>query len=317
MPGLRTLVAAVIALFLPYATASAEVAVATSIKPVHSLVAAVMEGVGTPALLVDGAGSPHSYSLKPSQAAALENAEVIFWVGPALESFLAKPLATIAAEARVTELMEVEGQTLLGFREGGEFESHDDAEGPEHSANDPDMHAEEGAFNPHIWLDPRNAIVLVEQIETVLSEVDPEQATQYQANANKIVAKLESLTEEIGEMLEAAREGKFIVFHDAYRYFEERFDIHATGSVTVSPEVAPGAARIAEIKGRIRETETVCVFSEPQFEPKLIATLIADTNAKSGVLDPLGAGLADGPELYFELMRNMATTLVDCLADRG
>lgn len=317
MHGSRMAVAAVTALFLACGPASAEVAVAASIKPIHSLVAAVMEGVGTPDLIVDGSASPHAYTLKPSQAAELENAEVVFWMGPALESFLERPLATIAAGARVIELMEADGLTLLSFREGGAFADHDSGEGSEHADEDPDMHDAEGTFDPHVWLDPHNALVLVEQIEAVLSDADPANAAQYRANLKTLEAKLDALTRELDQMLEPAHKAEFIVFHDAYRYFEERFDIHASGSVTVSPDIAPGAARIVDIQNRIREAGPVCVFSEPQFEPKLVAALIEDTGAKSGVLDPLGTGLTDGPDLYFQLIRNMASALVGCLSDGG
>lgn len=314
--------------------------VVVSIKPLHSLVSAVMQGVGEPKLIVQGAGSEHVYSLKPSDAEAIEHAKVIFWAGPSMETFLDKPIDTLGEGAKVVTLGESEGLTRLKFREGGPFEAHDHGhegeghEGHAHAHDDGDKkeaeaghdHATEagegahehhhghGEYDLHFWLDPQNGKVLVTNIAKVLSESDPAHAAQYEQNAKAYAEKLDALTKDIATELQPVKDKPFVVFHDAYQYFENRFDVKAAGSITVSPEKAPGAARIQQIHDKIKSLKVACVFSEPQFEPKLVNTVIDGTDAKTGVLDPLGAELKDGPDLYPQLIRNLADSLKACLS---
>lgn len=301
--------------------------VVVSIKPLHSIVSAVMQGVdmqgaGEPRLIVQGAGSEHVYSLKPSDAEAIENAKVIFWAGPSMETFLDKPLDTLGDGAKIVALGDVDGLTRLKFREGGPFEAHDHAHeegGHDDAHNHSHDHSHDhdhdhGEYDLHFWLDPQNGKVLAADIARTLSESDPEHAAQYEKNARDLGEKLDALTRDIATELEAVKDGPFIVFHDAYQYFENRFGISAAGSITVSPEKTPGAARIKEIHEKIKSLGATCVFSEPQFEPKLVNTVIEGTEAKTGVLDPLGAELTDGPDLYPQLIRNLATSLKDCLS---
>ena len=329
---------------LGFATASAAVlcggpawaldGVVASIKPVHSLVAAVMEGVGEPELLVKGAASPHAYALRPSEARALEQAKVVFWVGEGMETFLAGPLETLGGNARIVELVEAHDLVELDFREGGPFEAHDhgDHEGHDHAHDDDDDegdhdggddHAHEGhgheghdhgAIDMHLWLDPSNAKAFVHEIEEALSAADPDNAATYEANADALNEKLDVLIAETDAALAPVRGRGFVVFHDAYQYFENRFDIQAAGSITVSPEAIPGAQRLTEIRAKVAELGATCIFAEPQFEPRLVSVAAEGTQARTGVLDPLGADLEDGPELYFELIRNLTTSLTTCLA---
>ncbi|HWT62764.1 MAG TPA: zinc ABC transporter substrate-binding protein ZnuA [Ochrobactrum sp.] len=323
------------------ASAAERDGVVVSIKPLHSLVAAVMQGVGEPKLIVQGAGSEHSYNLKPSDAQAIEHAKIIFWAGPSMETFLNKPFDTLGEGAKVVALGEADGLTRLKFREGGPFEAHDHGdeghahekhgeEGHDHGAeagsrdnhdhaNEATEKAEEhhhhhGEFDLHFWLDPQNGKVLVGDIARVLSESDPEHAAQYEKNAADYAEKLDALTKDIDSELQPVKDKPFIVFHDAYQYFENRFDVKAAGSITVSPEKAPGAGRIKDIHEKIKSLGAVCVFSEPQFEPKLVNTVIDGTEAKTGVLDPLGSELKDGPDLYPQLIRNLADSLKGCLS---
>lgn len=285
--------------------------VVASIKPVHSLVAAVMGDTGTPALLVQGAASPHGFTLKPSQAGELEQARLVFWIGHELEPFLEKPMETIAAQAQSVELIEAEGLIRLAPREGGMFEAHEDHDG-DHGA-DEDDHGH-GAFDPHVWLDPENARIFVREIVRALSAADPANAAAYRANGEATMARLDVLSQDVRTILASAKGRGFVVFHDAYHYFENRFEVRASGSITVSPEVMPGAARIAEIRASMKQLGAACVFAEPQFEPKLIDVIMEGTGARTGALDPLGAQLDDGPDLYFNLIRNMASAMRDCLA---
>jgi zinc transport system substrate-binding protein len=153
----------------------------------------------------------------------------------------------------------------------------------------------------------------VHEIEKNLKEIDPKNASKYSANASELMKRLDDLTEEIKGYLEPVKGKGYIVFHDGYQYFEKRFGVFAVGSITVSPEVMAGAERITELREKVRSLEAVCVFSEPQFEPRLVATVIENSNAGSGILDPLGTSIKNGPELYFMLIQNMAKSLKDCL----
>ncbi|MCV0394204.1 MAG: zinc ABC transporter substrate-binding protein [Rhizobiaceae bacterium] len=325
--------------------------VVASIKPVHSLVSAVMEGVGEPELIVKGAGSPHTYSMKPSEAAAVGGAEIVFWVGGELEPFLRKPVETLGERATVIELSKAHDLVTLSYRDDGPFETHEhDVEGSgghdhDHAAADDHDHGEghdheeaeetpehdhdhahgsdegghdhhqAGAIDMHLWLDPANARVWVHEIAEALVAADPDNAQRYEANAEALTGRLTELEEEIAAEIEPVKGRPFVVFHDAYQYFENRFDIRAAGSITVSPEVAPGAQRVSEMRDKIRKLGAACVFAEPQFEPRIVRTVIEGTEAKAGVLDPSGADLTDGPDLYFELMRGLTSSLSSCLSE--
>ena len=306
-------------LFTSTAVATADVKVVASIKPVHSLVASVMQGVSEPSLLVKGAGSPHTYSLKPSQAKELQAADIVFWMSHDLEAFLENSIESIAKNAKAVSLMDSHGLIKLNFREGGAFDAHDhghdDHGDDKHDDHGHDKHDDHGhdEVDPHVWLDPQNAKSLVHEIEEHLAEIDPSNAAKYEANAKAVMKKLDALTKEIEADLKPIRERGYVVFHDAYQYFEKRFGVSAVGSITVSPEVLPGAERVSELRDKVKSLNASCVFSEPQFEPKLVKTITENTDAGTGVLDPLGANIKDGPELYFTLIRNMAKSLKDCL----
>ena len=456
---------------LGVSAANADVSVVTSIKPVHSLVSNVMQGVGSPTVIIEGAGSPHTYSLKPSQAKQLQDADLVFWMGDELETFLEGPIQNIAKNAKSIKLIESHGLKKIKFREGGMFDEHDDHndhgdhddhghgehafewagvfdlpagsynwtfakvngdyadpamrtvilksgdieaseekaeallssddtktkqhddklvagevayvlsfdeakktttfkveieadgqfafftehmpfefEDKEHffrdaSGNDVepiaqepdtdnhahghddhghDKHAKDnhddhghGEFDPHVWLDPINAKAIVHEIEEALVKADPKNAKKYEANADRIAEDLDQLVRELRAQLEPVQEKGFIVFHDAYQYFEQRFGVSAIGSITVSPEVMPGAERVSDLRNKIRDLKATCVFSEPQFEPKLVKTLVEGTGAQTGVLDPLGASLTKGPDLYFQLVREMAHSLKECLSAKS
>ncbi|WP_173934560.1 zinc ABC transporter substrate-binding protein [Chelativorans sp. Marseille-P2723] len=287
-------------------------AVVASIKPVHSLVSMVMEGISKPQLLVKGAGSPHAYALRPSEARMLESAQVVFWIGPGLELFLEGALETLAEGARVVALSQTPGLRLLEIRSGGSFEAHDghgDKNGYVHHHDDSFGH-----YDMHVWLDPENARLMIRRIAEVLSDADPQNATAYLTNAEKAEARLDALVSETQELVQDAAGKPFVVFHDAYQYFERRFSLSAIGSLTISPDVMPGAQRLGEIRSRIAELDAACIFVEPQFEPRLVQTVAEGTSARPGVLDPLGAGIEDGPELYFTLIRNMGQSFAACLS---
>jgi zinc transport system substrate-binding protein len=302
---------ATIAILLPFlllaAPASAEVpSVVASIKPVHSLVAAVMDGVGAPALLVPGSASPHVYSLKPSDAKRLATAQIVFWIGPMYEGFLAKPLAALGGTARVVTLAEAEDVVVLQAREGGAWEEEAHA----HAAHSGGTHDEDDG---HLWLDPENAKAIVAAAAATLVDADPENAARYRANAAHATEALGALDARLGARLAPIAAVPYIVFHDAYQYLERHYGLAASGSITVAPERKPGARRVKEIRARIAAARVACVFAEPQFEPALVRSLAADTGARVGVLDPLGADLAEGPGLYAAMMEQLAASLASCL----
>ena len=276
--------------------------VVVSIKPVHALVSGVMAGIGEPHLIIRGATSPHAFSLRPSDAASLENARVVFLVGRSVETSLVDSVGTLAHHARIVLLSEAQGLTHRPLRDGGDFETR------EHHED-----REDGVLDLHIWLDPENAGTMVRVIADTLSEADPANAGAYAANAEMLLRRLEDLTVEIATELAPARDRPFIVFHDAYQHFEDRFELEAVGSVMVSPDQVPSVRRITELRDKVRRLGAICVFAEAQFEPSLIDTIIEGTPARMGMLDPLGAAEPNGSEAYFDLIRNMATSFKQCL----
>jgi len=355
-----------------FTSVKAEIKVVASIKPIHSLATYLMEGVAKPKLIVDGYASPHGFALKPSHAKMLQEADLIFWVGEDLESFLEKPLNTIAKKAENIELMEIKGLNKLKFRERNIFDGHDDhdhghkedkhkeEDHDDHDHKKKDGHKEDdhddhdhkkkdghkeddhdhghkkkddhddhddhghkkkddhddheghhhGEHDPHIWLDPINAKVILNEMVEHLIENDPNNASTYKSNLNKALKDLDKLTLDV--MTELNKSTPSIVFHDAYQYFEERFNVKVLGAFTVNTDVMPGAEQLAEIREIIEHDKITCIFSEPQFNPDIINAVAKDMDIKTGVLDPLGATLDPGKDLYFDLIKNMSKSFKGC-----
>ena len=324
------LIIVLFSIFSLVSSANAEVKVVTSIKPIHSLASYVMDGVGKPDVIVDGYNSPHGFSLKPSHAKMLENADLVIWVGEDLEAFLEKPLDTIAKKAKNIEVMDLKGIKKLKFREKNIFEGHDDHGHDEHKEHDHDEHKDEhkehghdehkehdgheghahGEHDPHVWLDPMNAKVIVKEITKQLVQLDSKNSATYKANSKKALADIDKLTKNIKKDL--SKDLRFVVFHDAYQYFEKRFGIQVLGALTVNTDVMPGAEQLSEIREVIEHEKVNCIFSEPQFNPSIIKSIAKDTKVKTGILDPLGAKLDKGKNLYFDLLNNMASSFKGC-----
>ncbi len=325
----RSLGAAAGLILLASATAPAALAadlnVVVTIKPIHALVAQVMAGAGEPRLLVQGTASPHTYALKPSDAQALNAADVVFRVSESIEPFTEKIVASLPKSVTVSTLADAPGLARLERRTGDTFEAHEHSD--EHAADHDDDHdknakhvdheakeaGDHDKTDGHVWLDPVNAKAMVTEIARVLSERAPDNAARYKDNAAKATAAIDTLTSEITSDLAAVKGKPFVVFHDAYQYFEKRFGVEAVGSVTVSPEVQPSAKRLTAIRDKIKSLSATCVFAEPQFKSKLVGTVLEGTGAKSGTLDPEGANLTPGPDAYATLMRNLARDLKGCL----
>ena len=305
--------------FMSYA--NAETKVIASIKPLHSLVSYVMDGVGTPGILVDGSSSPHTFQLKPSHATMLQEADIVFWIGEDLESFLETPLESIAANSRHITLMESDEIELLKFREKNIFGGHDDHDdhGDEHDEH-ADEHGDEhddhhdghahGEHDIHFWLDPEIAKTIVKIVTRELSEIDPSNASTYESNSTKAINEIDQLISDTKSKINS--DASYVVFHDAYQYFEKRFGVEVVGALTVNPEVLPGAKQLSEIREVIEHENINCLFSEPQFNPSIAETIAKDTGVKAAVIDPLGAELNPGKDLYFDLIGNIASSFESC-----
>ncbi len=262
-------------------SALAAPSVLVTVKPVHSLVAGIMEGVGEPALLLPAGASPHSYSLRPSDARKLARADLIIRVGPALETFLARPLANIARRAHVITLMRDNGRDA----------------------------------DPHIWLDPDEAGRIVTRVTAALGRADPDNAQRYDENGRKTRARINRLDAEIAASLKPVRSLPYIVFHDGYRYFEQHYGLNHVAAIAASPDRKPGARRLRGIRDIIRAEGAKCVFTEPQFSPSLARALTRDADVRLAALDPLGVDIAPGPDGWFKMMRRLAGSLRACLSD--
>ena len=337
--------------------ARAEPQVVVSIKPIHALTAAIMAGVGEPSLILKGAASPHGYALSPADARALQNAELLIWVGPGLEGFLVSSLDSLAANATQVMLMEAEGLTLLPWRDthdhahheghghheddhddhaeahhddhhdehahGGHHDDHAQHYEHAHGGHDDDHHDEkhhddhaeaEGGWDNHIWLDPANAQPIVAAIVQALSALNPANAALFQANAEALLTDIEALDAEIGRQLDGLGETPFVVFHDAYQYFEAAYGLRAPLAVSLSPEIPPSAQRLRAIQ---EEAEGInCFFAEPQFSGQVVERLAEGLGFEVGLLDPLGANLEPGPAAYELLLRQLADSLSACLSRR-
>ena len=296
--------------------------VAADIAPIHSLVSKVMDGVGEPKLVIQSGASPHGYRLRPSEAKALQDANLIFWMGEELTPWLEGAIDTLASNASVTALLDQEGIVLHDFRQGALFEAHDHDDHDDHDDHkdhdDHDGHKDHddhghGAHDPHAWLSPENAKLWLNIIASKLSVADPENAASYFTNAAAGQAEIEDMVAEVSATLKPVQGGKFVVFHDAYQYFENDFDFYASGAISLSDASDPSPARIARIQKRIRDEGIQCVLAEPQFKQGLVATVMEGSEATASVIDPLGADIKSGPMLYTQLIKNMAKKIKDCL----
>ncbi|MDE3015620.1 MAG: zinc ABC transporter substrate-binding protein [Pseudomonadota bacterium] len=274
--------------------------VIASIKPLHSLVAAIMEGSGdAPVLLVTGSASPHEFALRPSQRRALEHADVVFYMGDSFELFLDKTLAALPASVERAPMENAPGITLYRLRLAHGFEADDD-----------DV---PGAHDLHLWMSPANAKAMAGEIVRTLSALYPQNRTLYAANAIKLDEKIDALDARLQRRLAPLADKPVIVFHDAFQYFEKSYGLNVAGSITINPDRPPGAKRVRALREKIVQAGVVCVFREPSFDGHVVASLLGGTKARSGVLDPEGALLSPGPELYFQLMDGIARNLEDCL----
>jgi len=282
---------------------SEEKRIIASIKPLHSIILNVVKDEEVD-LLLGGALSPHDYMLKPSDMKKLQNADLVFYIDDsALETFLSRPLRTLDKEVRKISLASKQNLTLLPIREGGIWEKEDDGHDHSHGKND-----------IHIWLDSENAIKITKHIVRELSRINPANKSVYKRNAQAFIERIKANRVKTKKKLEAIKDSSFIVFHDAYQYYDKEYNLNAAGSISLNPEISPTPQRINEIKLKIKKDAVECVFREPQFSSKIVQTIINDTNAKEGLLDPLGSDLKPGKDLYLKLINKLTEGLTDCLS---
>jgi zinc transport system substrate-binding protein len=300
--------AAALALGLAAPASAEPPRVVVSIKPLHSLVAAAMDGVGTPQLLVKASADPHSYTLKPSEAQALDHAQLVVWAGPGVETFLEKAVAALAGKARVLRLDREKSLKLLKAREGGIWEGEEEAQGHDHGHK-------QGEIDGHVWMDTDNAAAILRATVRELALLDKENAAKYAANGDKTLAALKALDADLRKQLAAIKAKRFIVSHDQLQYFEKRYGLAAAGSISISPDRPPSARRLYNIRSRILKDKVVCVFGEPQTPDSLVKTAVEGTKARTGMIDTDGgAGIPEGKDAYFTMMRNVGKALTGCLA---
>ena len=302
--------------------------VATDIAPVHSLVARVMEGVGEPSLIVRPGASPHGYAMRPSEARAVQGADAIFWVGPELEPWLEDALASLAPDAETVELLDLPGTQRLEFRTGATFAPHDNGHDHDHGGDDHDAHAHDDedhqhahahdhdhahdGLDPHAWLDPENGKAWLDAIAATLAELDAENADAYAANADAGKAEIDAAADEAREILAPLSDLRFVVFHDAYQYFETRFGLSAAGAIALSDASDPSPARIEEVRNTVLDLGVTCVLAEPQFNQGLVQTVAEGSEVSSGVIDPMGSLIETGPDFFPTLIRTVAEELAAC-----
>ena len=306
--------------FNSHADVKTDIKVVTTIKPLHSLISRIMETRGEPQLIIEGTNNPHTFVFKPSHASMIEEADIVFWIGEDLEAFMEKPLNSLAKNAKKIAFMDSDSIEKLKFREVNIFDDHDDHG---HHDDDHDGHEDEhddhaghhdghnhGEFDAHIWLDPENAKEMVKIIRDELIKIDPDGQRQYSVNAAGATLELDNLINSVEK--ELSKDISYIVFHDAYQYFETRFGVKSAGALTLNPDVLPGAKQIADIQDLINDKGIKCIFSEPQYNPKIIETLGNDMNISTGVMDPLGAYIDAGPSMYSELINEIANSIKNC-----
>ena len=306
-------------------SAFAQTQVVTSIKPVSMIVTAIGGDEVKVEQLVNNQASPHDYAMRPSDLRKLDQADLVVWVGESLETFLEKPLANLSSKKDI-EWMALSGTYLREFgEEDHDHEDHDEHEGHDHDEHDHkdheheahDEHGHEGhdhtGTDPHVWLDPANAKVLAHNVMEQLSKLDPEHKQEFAANYQAFVRALETADNNVKATLAPIKDVPYFVFHEAYGYFEGHYGLNNKGAVTLSPERKPGAKTVANIRTEIEEHNVACIFSEPQFSPAIVETLIDGTDVKTAVLDPLGVSLKLSNDSYPAFLEALAGQYATCL----
>ncbi|MEH6405498.1 MAG: zinc ABC transporter substrate-binding protein [Sneathiella sp.] len=293
--------------------------VVVTIPPLHSLVQGVMGDTGKALLLIQSHTSPHDYQLKPSVMSLLQKAKIVFYIGDNLETSLTRAFDNLPQEVQKIPMVNQQGVTILKLRQNEDWEKHDHAAHSEndgssnHLHGDEEHHDEENSGDPHIWLDPTNAIVMIKAITRELSKLHPENRSRYKANALSLISNIEAIDKEIKTLLLPIKGIPFIVFHDAYQYFEKHYNLTAVGSIVMDPSRPASVKRIKNLRQKVKKNDAVCIFREPQFSNKLSLVVANETKATLATIDPIGADLKPGADLYSSVLMGMTHSLRSCL----
>ncbi len=296
--------------------AQAELKVVATIAPLHSLATGIFKGAGTPDLLIRGTHSPHGYKLRPSEIDLLGKADIVIGVDESFETGLKRPISRLNGKTTVLWLAEIGGMRRYHFRGSGlwprEAMSGQAGEPAAENPGNPRHRDHEESFDPHLWLDPANAMKFVTALADLAAERDKIHADTIRKNAAELNRRLRELDLELRSELASVHQKPFIVYHDAYQYFEKRYDLGSWGAVASDAHIQPGARHLVQLRNIFKSGRVKCLFTEAQFPPGLARRLIEGTPARLGALDPLGAAIAPGPDHYFKLMRNLAAALKAC-----
>ncbi|WP_417702790.1 zinc ABC transporter substrate-binding protein ZnuA [Pseudomonas sp.] len=296
------------------ASAQAEVRVLTTIKPLQLIAAAVQDGLGEPEVLLPSGASPHHYALRPSDVRRVRDADLLYWIGPDMESFLPRVLGS--RDKPQVAVQDLPGMTLRHF--GEEHEEHEndhDDHAHEHGGDDlgHDHDHRPGSLDAHLWLAADNARVIAARMAADLAQLDAANAARYAANLQAFEARLDALDGRIRAQLAALQGKPYFVFHEAFDYFEAAYGLEHAGVFSVLTEVQPGARHVAAMRKTLQEAGPSCVFSEPPLRPRLAETLSAGLPVKLAELDALGGTLPVNASGYEQLLENLAGGLSECL----
>lgn len=293
------------------ATAIKDGAIVTTIKPIHSLVQGVLGDLGNSYLMVSGSQTLHGYILKPSDISAINNTNLVFYTDECIETFITKAKKNINKNATIVNLSNAEGVKKLQKRKGASWEKHE-----HHHEEDSHQHHEHDEHNckldGHLWLNPDNAIAFTKKIAEELAKAYPLHQQKFFENAQVQIAAIQATDKKTREDLAKLTPKNFIVFHDAYQYFEDYYGITASGSITIDPSISPSAKRVKEIKDKIAKLDVKCIFAEPVYNEKLVNLISEGREVKSITLDPEGASFNEGNNLYLEIMENLSNGIVGC-----
>ncbi len=292
--------------FIPQLAFANPPKIVVTIKPVHSLVAAVTRGITEPLLLLDGVGSPHTVQLKPSGIRAMRDSDLIFWVGEGIEGFMGKATGMLGNSVTLVKLYDEPDITLRSSRINAATHGF---EQDNHLSQNPEQ------IDGHLWLDPHNAIELLGSFARRLAEIDPENRDLYAKNAKDYQQQLMRLSDAVTQQLSAVKTVPFVVFHDSFQYFEKRYGLSGVGVVARQPEVQPGARGLQHTLDTIKEEKVRCLFSEPQFPARSVRMLVDQTGVRHARIDPLGSTYEAGSQMYLEWFADIAQQVSECLSD--
>jgi zinc transport system substrate-binding protein len=292
LPALYTLL--LLLLPLQAQSAPATLRVAATVKPIHALVAGIMQGAGEPSLIMNTGASPHHYTLRPSERRTLAGASLIFWVGPELETFMPRILHSLDATSTTIALIEADGLIRLPVRTAHH-------------------HTTTAAHNdPHIWLSARNAHILVDVIADALIKADPANAAIYNANRKRLHQRITQTDSLIRQQL-AGKTSAFLSYHDAYQYFEQAYGLNNAGFVSSGDELSPSAKYVQQLRDKIRQRQLHCLFYEAPNRPALVDTLTHGLEVDVHELDAIGLRQQAGENAWFEIMHALAQAYESCL----